>query len=130
MDWRLNGMVNQAKNIYLCFILMAIPLFVSANTELPDPTRPANFIDKDTEPVFIEVIDTKEKISWRVTAIRISKDDRSAIVNGKLVRVGDEISSGTIAEINPLTVVVDYEDKKLIVRLFKNRVKKEYKTSM
>ncbi len=129
MDWCLNGMVNQVKNSYLCFILTAIPLFVSGNTELPDPTRPANFIVEDIEPVFIEVIDTKEKISFRVTAIRISADDRSAIVNGKLVRVGDEISSATIAEINPLSVVVDYEDRKLIVRLFKNLVKKEYKIS-
>jgi hypothetical protein len=129
MDWCLNGMVNQANNIYLCFILTAIPLFAGANIELPDPTRPANFIVEDTEPVFIEVVDTNEKVSWRVSAIRISADDRSAIVNGKLVRVGDEISSAKIAEINPLFVVVDYEDQKLIVRLFINQVKKEYKIS-
>lgn len=102
---------------------------VIGNNELPDPTRPANYIVKDTEPVFIELIDTNEKISWRVTAIRISADDRSAIVNGKLVRVGDEIRSALISEINPLSVIIDYEDRKLIVRLFNNQVKKEYRIS-
>ena len=131
MDWCLNGMVNQVKNCFLCFILTSIPLFVIANTELPDPTRPANFIVEDIKPVLIEVFEiyAKEKINWRVTAIRISKDDRSAIVNGKLVRVGDAISSATIAKINPLSVVVEYEDRKLIVRLFNNLVNKKYKTS-
>lgn len=129
MDRCLNGMANRVNNSYFYFILTAIPLFVSGNAELPDPTRPADFMVEDTEPVFIEEFVFKEKISWRVSAIRISAEDRSAIVNGKLVRVGDEISSGTIAEINPLSVVVDYEDRKLIVRLFNNQVRKKYKTS-
>lgn len=122
-------MVSQIKNSFLYLMLVAIPFSVSGNNGLPDPTRPANYIVKDTESVFIEVIDTKEKISWRVSAIRISTDDRTAIVNGKLVRIGDEISSGIISEINPLSVIVDYEDQKLIVRLFSHQVNKIYKTS-
>ena len=122
-------MVRQIKNSFLCLMLTAIPLSVIGNNGLPDPTRPANYIVKGTEPVFIELIDTKEKISWRVSAIRISAEDRSAIVNGKLVRVGDEISSAIISEINPLSVIVDYDDKKLIVRLFNYQIKKEYRTS-
>jgi type II secretion system (T2SS) protein B len=127
MDWCLNDMTRQANSIYF-FILATLPLTVSSNAELPDPTRPANFFVQDTEPIYIEEIFTKEKVSWRVSAIRISPDDRSAIVNGKLVRVGDEVSSATIAEINPLSVVVDYEDRKLIVRLFNNQVIKKYKS--
>ena len=126
MDWCLNKM---KLTKYLFFIVWSLPLMAMSNEELPDPTRPAGFIVEDIELVYIEEFDTTEKISWRVSAIRISADDRSAIVNGKLVRVGDEISSATITEINPLSVVVDYEDRKLIVRLLNNQVKKEYKTS-
>jgi hypothetical protein len=123
-------MTKQVK-IFCLFVLMLLPLFVSANTELPDPTRPANYFVEDTEPVYVEEfnIDTKEKISWKLSAIRISDKDRTAIVNGKLVRIGDEVSSAIVAEINPLSVVVNYEDKKLIVRLYKNQVIKDYKAS-
>ncbi len=118
------------KNIL--FIGFAVfPLLASSNAELPDPTRPANYLVEDTEPVYVEayIDDAKEKVSWRLSAVRISDNDRSAIVNGKLVRVGDDVSSATITEINPLSVVINYEDKKLIVRLFNNHVVKDYKTS-
>jgi hypothetical protein len=121
-------MTKQVK-IFCLFVLM--PLLVSANAELSDPTRPANFFVEDTEPVYVEEfnIETKEKVSWKLSAIRISDKDRTAIVNGKLVRIGDEVSSAIVSEINPLSVVVNYEDKKLIVRLFKNQVIKDYKAS-
>jgi len=99
-----------------------------ANTVLPDPTRPADFIAVSTEPVFFEEITIQEEVSWEVSAIRISPKDKSAIVNGKLIRVGDNVGSAKVVEINPLSVIVDYEDKKLIVRLFNNQVKKEYKS--
>lgn len=118
-------MNKNIKNIY--FLFMAVPLFASANTELPDPTRPANYVTENTAPVYVEEIVTNEKISWKVSAIRISKNDRSAIVNGRLVRVGDEISFATIFEINPLSIVINYEEQKLIVRLF-NKVIKNYKS--
>jgi hypothetical protein len=122
-------MTKQVK-IFCLFVLMFLPLVVNANAELPDPTRPANFFVEDTEPIYVEEfnIETKEKISWKLSAIRISDKDRTAIVNGKLVRIGDEVSSAIVAEINPLSVVMNYEDKKLIVRLFENQVIKDYKT--
>jgi len=114
------------KHISL-MMLFLLPVFAAANTDLPDPTRPADFIAENTEPVFIEEIDTTEKINWKVTAIRISEKDRSAIVNGKLVRAGDDVGPAKILEINPLSVVIDYEKRKLILRLFNNQVVKNYK---
>ena len=108
-------------------MLFLFPVFLSANTDLPDPTRPADFMAENTEPVFIEEIDTTDKINWKVTAIRISDKDRSAIVNGKLVRAGDNVGPAKILEIKPLSVVIDYENRKLILRLFNNQVVKNYK---
>ena len=98
-----------------------------SNEELPDPTRPATFIEPDQEPVFFVETDVKEKINWKLSAIRISPKDRTAIVNGKLVRVGDAIGTAKVLEINPLSVVIDHEDRKLIVRLFNYQVIKDYK---
>lgn len=112
-------------------VLTLLPVFVSANAELPDPTRPATYLDKSVEPVYVEDFDTgiKAKINWELSAIRISENDRTAIVNGKLVRVGDEVESAKILEINPLSVLIDHEERKLIVRLFNSRVIKNYKSS-
>lgn len=109
---------------------MVIPAFVIANAELPDPTRPANYIVETEEPVFVEVFneDTNEQLSWKLQAVRISDKDKTAIINGKLVRIGDEINHAKIVEIKSQSVVIDHEDKKLIVRLFNNLVVKDYKT--
>jgi hypothetical protein len=107
-------------------VLSLFPLFLSANSILPDPTRPATYLIEDTEPVYVEDFDV-EKINWNLSAIRISKNDKSAIVNGKLVREGDEIEKAKVLEIKPRSVIIDHEDNKLIVRLFKNEVVKNYK---
>ena len=91
---------------------------------LPDPTRPANY--SEAPPEIIEVYELpKELIDWRVTAIRITDRDRSAIVNGQLVRVGDQIGPAKILEINPAAVVLDYEKKQVYVRLFSDVVDKK-----
>ena len=114
------------KIVYLLLVMLA-PL-VSANMQLPDPTRPAHYLVEDTEPVFFEEIETNGKISLTLSAIRISATDKTAIVNGKLVRVGDEVSAATVTEINRVSIVVRYENINIIVRLFNNQIKKEYKS--
>jgi hypothetical protein len=121
-------MCKQINRLYLLLFAL-VPLFVSSNTELPDPTRPANYMVKNTEPVYIEelVTDAKKKPNWKLTAIRISDSDKTAIMNGELVRVGDEVASAKVLEIKPVSVVIDHDDRKLIVRLFKDQVVKDYK---
>lgn len=126
MDRRLISMV---KRIHI-IVLTILPVFVMANAELSDPTRPATYFEESIEPIYVEEFDsgTKEKISWKLSAIRISDNDRTAIVNGKLVRVGDEVESAKVLEINPLSVLIDHEERKLIVRLFNIKVIKDYKS--
>lgn len=117
------------KLLKRCFYLIFfIPVCAVAMNDLPDPTRPADWLVQ-TEPVFVEQIQIPgKKIEWRLTAIRIAKNDRSAILNGKLVRVGDMVNSATVIEIQPRAVIVDHEEKKLIVKLLSMEVKKEYTT--
>jgi MSHA biogenesis protein MshK len=117
------------NKIYLItMILISFSLSVMANTELPDPTRPATYVNNNE--VYIEAFDdnSRETISWRLSAIRLSKNDKTAILNGKLVREGDHIGDAEIIEIKPLSVVINYENKNLIVRLFNNLVVKDYKS--
>ncbi len=112
---------------YITFILLLLPVISIANTELPDPTRPASYVVESVEPVFFEDINVNEKINWKLSAIRISDKDRTAILNGKLVRAGDDIGPAKVLEIKPLSVVIDHEDRKLIVRLYNTKVIKDYK---
>ncbi len=121
--------MNNILNIIYVFMLMIFPLIVSSNTELPDPTRPATYQVEEIEPVYFEEISDDENINWNVSAIRISENDKSAIINGKLVRVGDDVGPAKVLEIRPLSVVINHEDNKLIVRLYKNQVVKDYKSS-
>jgi hypothetical protein len=113
------------------FAIALFPMLVSGNAGLPDPTRPANYMIEDTEPVYVEAFDvnTREKVSWRLSAVRISENDKTAIVNGKLVRVGDDIDQAKVLDITLNSVVINHEDHKLIVRLFNNQVIKDYKSS-
>lgn len=102
---------------------------VSAMAELPDPTQPADYL---AVPKTIEVNELpKELIDWNVTAIRINEktDDRSAIINGQIARPGDQIGPATVLEINPVSVVLNYENKHVVVRLFSNIVQKKITTS-
>jgi hypothetical protein len=95
-----------------------------AMAELPDPTRPANY--SEALPVVVDVYELpKELIDWRVSVIRITGSDRSAIVNGQLVRTGDHIGPAKVLEINPAAVVLDYDNKQVHVRLFSNVVDKK-----
>ena len=105
----------------IVFILNQGP--VSAKAELPDPTRPADY---RTSTEVIEVYELpKEYIDWYVSAIRIKNGDRSAIINEQLVREGEQVGPATVLEIKPVSVLLDYEGKHVVVRLFSNIVEKK-----
>ena len=110
------------------FPLLAIYIFagnaVAETGTLPDPTRPANYSSSFTSGPVI----TKQRAEFSVRAIRISVTDRSAIVNGKLVRVGDEIGAAKVNEIKSFEVVLDYERQRVTIPLYARQVDKQYKT--
>lgn len=102
---------------------------VSAMAELPDPTKPADYF---IAPEIIEVNELPDElVDWNLSAIRINdkNDDRSAIINGRLVRAGDEIGSARVLEIRSTSVMLDYKDRHVVVRLFSNIVDKKISTN-
>lgn len=107
----------------ICFISGLLPGSLLAAAELPDPTRPADYSDA---PLVVEMTELPgELINWNVTAIRISGDYRSAIVNGHLVREGDSIGMAEILEIKPVSVSLIYDNKQLVLKLFNDVVEKK-----
>ena len=121
------GLTMDIMKYFTLTLIIILPALASGNNKLPDPTRPPSYLDEDDEFEIVEVFETRQKIKWKLSAIRISEKGKSAIVNGKLVREGDVVGPAKVLEIRPLSVVVDHEDRKLVVRLFSNQVKKDYK---
>lgn len=112
------------KHISLAFFVIMLPASLQAIAELPDPTRPADY--QAAPKVIYEDVLPKELIDWTVTAIRIAGEERTAIVNGQLVRVGDVIGPATVVDIEPISVILDYQQNTVVVRLYsKNLVEKK-----
>ncbi len=57
-------------------------------------------------------------VDWKLTAIRISGADKTAIVNNRLVRVGEMIGSANVIDIEAEGVKLDYNNKQLLIRLY------------
>jgi hypothetical protein len=87
---------------------------------LTDPTKPVDYLPASAlaQPLPDELVD------WRLTAVRIGKEDRSAVLNGKVVRAGDAVGRARVLEIKPGIVVVDFDRKRLEIRMFGAEFKK------
>lgn len=112
------------RPILLCLALFGLQgLNISWAAPLSDPTRPFDYvpvIDKAEEPVVLP----REQVQWNLSAIRIGKDSRFAIINGQMVRPGEQIESAKLLAINPSEVVLEYDNQSVIVTLLDRAVKK------
>ena len=111
-------MIDTPQRSVLIVISLLTLAYAHAET-LPDPTRPANYsarlLSKEVLPL--------QLINWDVRAIRTSASGRNAVVNGKLVRIGDTLESATIVDITPATVVINLDRKQLVLRLMPEDIK-------
>jgi len=100
-----------------------LPLSVAAES-LPDPTRPFGY---GIEPVVIveEEELPREQINWRLSGVRIAPDDRSAILNGKLLRKGGMVDGAEVVEINPDSVLIDFDNKRIRIDLLTLDIKQK-----
>lgn len=87
---------------------------------LPDPTRPYAY----AAPVQFEQPAAGEKLQWRLNGVTIRDGERSAIINGHMVKVGDSLGSASVLEINAADVVLLQDSRRVIVRLLVPGIKK------
>jgi len=106
-------------------VMLMLPIgAVVAEEPLPDPTRPYDYAPEAPPPPPPEVL-----MEWRVSAIRIAATGRSAILNGRLVREGDQVGPGTVVGIRPGEVVLDYNGNQVTVSLLRGGFKRPAGTS-
>lgn len=97
----------------LLWLLPAV--LVSAGTvaeSLVDPTRPpVPLSDKDAAP------ETRPAGDWRLSMTRVAGEDRLAILNGALVRVGQQVTDARVLAIAPDHVLLEQAGGTLRVEL-------------
>lgn len=98
-------------------VLLSLCMSAGAAT---DPTRPFGYGEK---PEVIEVEVPEESTEWHLNGVRIYGDSRSAILNGSMIREGDNIENATVLEINPTFVVLEQGDRRLVVRMLELNIK-------
>lgn len=117
MDWYLayawhNIWIPSAMRLNILLIAVAVSLVsgsrVLAESEisaLPDPTRPAGVGD-------MESVRTRG-----LTEIRITPHDRSAVIDGRTIRIGDTVNGAVVNDIRPDEVVLKRGEQLSTLRL-------------
>jgi len=117
MDWDL--MMSTNSLLTLSLLLLLAPFGLSAEQSLRDPTRPYAY--QEIQPV-VEI--PEEVMQWHVSAVRIGAHNRSAIVNGTLVHVGERFGQARVVAIEADAVVLDYQGKPVRVGLLRPVIKR------
>lgn len=119
MDWR----INMVRRVWLGMTMMALlsTTNVVVGKDLRDPTQPSNYISPDAKP------GSTEKTEVKVSAIFISGDQKSAVVNGKIVKEGDDLLGAKITSITPTMIVLENERGKMELKIVTASVLKDVK---
>ncbi|MFP4609835.1 MAG: hypothetical protein ACLFQT_02340 [Thiohalophilus sp.] len=86
--------------------------------QLDDPTRPPGHRlpgSKQSAP------------SWYVNTIKISEQERIAIVNGRRVQVGDSVGGARVLDIQPGYVRLRYQQEEIAIRLVPGTIRKQFR---
>lgn len=95
------------SNPYLATLLLSLSAHAAASERLLDPTRPAN----------AKEVVREAPQGVRLEAILHSEDRLIAIVNGKIVRVGDRVGDARIDEISADSIRYTRAGRSQVTRL-------------
>jgi len=101
----------------LSLLLLALLPFSLCASELKDPTRPAGIktaYSSSSSPAVQ---------SWKLTSTLISINRRNAIINGRLVSVGQFIHNAKVLVILPNEVELLHNKKRIRIKLLAQNIK-------
>lgn len=104
----------------IMLLILGLVFALPAGAQLDDPTRPPGHRlylpgGKPAAP------------SWHVDTIKISEQQRIAVVNGRRVSVGDRVGGATVIEIQPGHVRLRYQNEEIAIQLVPGRIRKEFR---
>lgn len=98
--------------------MTVVPLAAANN--LVDPTRPPDYAAAQQR----RVVEIPQQVrDFRLNAVKFSGASRWAIINGNRVAPGEQIGPATVVDIQPASVVLDYEGERLTLNLLEHTVK-------
>jgi len=95
--------------------LVYISLGIAAEPRLMDPMRPYS-----PPPVGVRA---KSSSGFRLTTIVHSGDRHVAVINGKALRVGDQIAAAEVVAIEAWRVRLKQGDKNIVIPLSRSKVR-------
>jgi hypothetical protein len=105
--------------VYRVLLLLILPLTAGAE-QLTDPTMPPDFLQ--LQVAADGDVDTAVE-KFRLSGILLSPEGSSAIVNGKRVKVGEEINGGQIVAIEAGMVSIQTAVELVELRLIPMQIK-------
>ncbi len=98
-------------------LMLMLFLNQPAWAELRDPTMPPNYTSATA------VTQQVASAGYKLSAIFSGPAGRSAVINGQLVRMGEDVSGGTLLHIDSGHVEIQRGGEKQIIQLISVRVK-------
>ncbi len=98
-------------------ILVACTATASAGT-LKDPLRPPLASPKS-------VAGERSAPSWKLASTLVAGDQRSAVINGRVLGLGDRVNGAEVVEIRPGAVRLRRSDKEFLVKLQRRGIRQE-----
>jgi hypothetical protein len=112
------GSVSRSLLIALALTSVALPIAAG-----PDPMRPPS----RAKPVQVSK-PVAMPAQWHLTLIRQEGASRSALINGKLVRVGSRVGGATVAAIGKSQAILRLPDARSVKLLLPSlQLRKDYK---
>jgi len=110
------------RGLLLSGILVAMPAFAA---DLKDPTRPP-FYRPDTtstQPTEDQLQMESNADSWVLNSTLISKTQRLAMINGRLLSKGDKVGNMTVVDIKSDKAMLRVNSENIVVTLLRNNIK-------
>jgi hypothetical protein len=114
---------NQKRLTPILLVAMLFGAAPLAAQLLDDPMRPPSAISSKAIGEGTTKATTDDD-GFQLSAIRITRDKRSATVNGKTVTVGDRIASARVLSIQASSVTLQQNGKNLTINLLPLSIKK------
>ena len=102
--------------LILISFMSVIFAFAHAKEAIVDPMRPPG-----KSALKISKQQTK---NWKLTAILVSPERRMAVINNKLISVGEKVAGARVKVINSNSVELEVDGKRLTLRPVSTRVRK------
>ena len=93
------------KIIFIFILLINTNISYGEVNKIRDPTQPLSFVNE------------YEDKNYHLTGIIIKDNIKAAVINGKILHIGDEINEGRLVGINLKNVLILSKDKNIKLEL-------------